>query len=338
MNRSFLLMLAILHWAASSSDASSQEFETIAYWRFEQGANYLNDSSGNGHHLVDPGVVTFGVPSFSADTPLSEAGFGSAQFDGISSFTQTASPLLLAGYDRVRFSYWVKVETTTQDLMLFENSFDTNFQVNAGSTFHLLNASGTPAGSALLAYRTGSGFPSEATTLDYATYDTLDEWHNVEVDYDFTEPVKDDRVKMSVNGVEGTKSRSITRPDEWEKLRDDTLYVGGRKEFAGNPTLLFGGKLAEVKIEGVPGATLEGDFNDDQIVDGADFLVWQRGELADPVSSADLDEWRLNFGETLPSAVAGTPVPEPAALIGLMAMGGIAPLTFRRFLPRRSYY
>jgi hypothetical protein len=73
----------------------------------------------------------------------------------------------------------------------------------------------------------------------------------------------------------------------------------------------------------IDSAELEGDFNDDQIVDGADFLVWQRtlGAAADPPGSgADGDydgvvdgddlhqHWRLNFGDQVASAA-----PEAAA-------------------------
>jgi hypothetical protein len=71
---------------------------------------------------------------------------------------------------------------------------------------------------------------------------------------------------------------------------------------------------------------LDGDFNDDGAVDGADFLDWQRG-LGGEFHAGDLADWRANFGETAggPMAQPGAAaVPEPsAALIALVAIFGL---------------
>jgi hypothetical protein len=248
MSRLSMLTAALLVLAC----CSSAQAVILAHWQFENGPNFLNDASGNGHHLTDPGVAGFSAPAFSADKPALASVDGSAQFNGTSSFTQSVIPLALSSNDFVRFTYWMKVETAASDLMVFENSFDTNFQVNTGSTFHLANASGTPAGTALVAHRTTIGFPSSATTLDIGTYSTMNEWHHIRVDYNFADPVPDERIKIFVNGVEGSTLRSISGAHTWERLRDDILYIGGRKEFSGNPSLLFTGKLADVKIEAIP--------------------------------------------------------------------------------------
>jgi len=63
---------------------------------------------------------------------------------------------------------------------------------------------------------------------------------------------------------------------------------------------------------------LDGDFNDDDVVDGADFLVWQRGGSPNPLSAGDLDLWKTNFGQTAAAPAVGA-VPEPAtfAMLGL---------------------
>ncbi|BBO32803.1 hypothetical protein [Lacipirellula parvula] len=60
-------------------------------------------------------------------------------------------------------------------------------------------------------------------------------------------------------------------------------------------------------------AGLPGDFNGDEIVDGADFLVWQRGSSPQPLSTSDLDLWKANFG-SVGSAASALSVPEPASL------------------------
>ena len=64
-------------------------------------------------------------------------------------------------------------------------------------------------------------------------------------------------------------------------------------------------------------AGIPGDFNDDGIVGGADFLLWQR----DPGVGA-LADWELNYGTTSPLVASATGVPEPATV--LMLVVGLA--------------
>ncbi len=69
---------------------------------------------------------------------------------------------------------------------------------------------------------------------------------------------------------------------------------------------------------------LDGDFDLDEDVDGADFLRWQR----DGLSGSALADWEANFGTTAPLATASTSVPEPAA--GLMLLVGCGLCTMQR--------
>lgn len=78
-----------------------------------------------------------------------------------------------------------------------------------------------------------------------------------------------------------------------------------------------------------PSTLTAGDFDEDGDVDGADFLVWQQG-FGSTYDSADLDDWKANYGVTL-SAAAAT-VPEPASV--LMMLAAIQILSFRN--TRRS--
>lgn len=87
---------------------------------------------------------------------------------------------------------------------------------------------------------------------------------------------------------------------------------------------------------------VDADFNGDLIVDGADFLIWQRGfGLSDQldkstgdangdgnVNDADLTAWTTQFGSTItpPSPVAAVPEPTSIAL----AAAGVACLAWRR--------
>lgn len=63
-----------------------------------------------------------------------------------------------------------------------------------------------------------------------------------------------------------------------------------------------------------------GDFDNDGDVDGADFLVWQRGGSPSPLSPADLATWKANFGAsaTVNVGAAVGAVPEPTALVSAM--------------------
>lgn len=74
----------------------------------------------------------------------------------------------------------------------------------------------------------------------------------------------------------------------------------------------------------LPSLGLAGDFNEDGLVDSADYTVWRDG-FGSIYNQQDYDDWRSNFGAT--SGVASsTPVPAPAAawlvLLGALLLGG----------------
>ena len=60
-----------------------------------------------------------------------------------------------------------------------------------------------------------------------------------------------------------------------------------------------------------PHVLLPGDFNADGLVDGADFLVWQRAESAWPMSATELSAWQTHFGNYSGFEVASVSVPGP---------------------------
>lgn len=62
-------------------------------------------------------------------------------------------------------------------------------------------------------------------------------------------------------------------------------------------------------------ASVTGDFNLSGVVDGGDFLLWQRGGSPTPFSAEDLAVWRANFGSSTLGEAATSQVPEPRALI-----------------------
>jgi hypothetical protein len=68
---------------------------------------------------------------------------------------------------------------------------------------------------------------------------------------------------------------------------------------------------------------LAGDFDLDQDVDGADFLIWQRGGSPNPLSTGDLAAWRANYGAPAVGAVQAVPEPGSFLLAGI-ALGLVA--------------
>ena len=68
----------------------------------------------------------------------------------------------------------------------------------------------------------------------------------------------------------------------------------------------------------------DGDFDSNGDVDGADFLLWQRGGSPSPLSPADLADWEANYATTL-AVSSATAVPEPSSTILLgIALGAVA--------------
>ena len=67
-----------------------------------------------------------------------------------------------------------------------------------------------------------------------------------------------------------------------------------------------------------------GDYNNNGVVDGADYVVWRKGgtlanEVDNPgtVNAADYTEWRARFGNTSGSgsSLAAGAVPEPGSTV-----------------------
>ncbi|MBN1851128.1 MAG: PEP-CTERM sorting domain-containing protein [Pirellulales bacterium] len=65
------------------------------------------------------------------------------------------------------------------------------------------------------------------------------------------------------------------------------------------------------------GEPLEGDFDGDLDVDGADFLIWQQG-FGTTYNAGDLAAWQSNFGTIQSSGPMATAIPEPSTLLLLM--------------------
>lgn len=113
-----------------------------------------------------------------------------------------------------------------------------------------------------------------------------------------------------------------------------TYSLGEIYEIGATPDLRFEFLLAgESELrDGLVVYVLPGDFDDDLDVDGADFLVWQRGGSPDPMSASDLAAWQQNYGIKISMPLATVTVPEPGGLC-LAILAGMCMLT-RRTNPR----
>jgi len=90
-------------------------------------------------------------------------------------------------------------------------------------------------------------------------------------------------------------------------------------------TVAMGDNFDEVlaAVGGSP-PVADGDFDGDGVVDGKDFLLWQRGGSPNPGSPGDLAAWESNFGSGAPfSTVVAIPEPSSMALVAF-CFGAIA--------------
>jgi hypothetical protein len=90
----------------------------------------------------------------------------------------------------------------------------------------------------------------------------------------------------------------------------------------------------------VTSGPIAGDFNDDGLIDSADYILWRKNFGA-PFTETDYDAWRKNFSDsdsgstaslaTSGAASNGWPVPEPHAQLLLATLATFA------LISRRSY-
>lgn len=179
---------------------------------------------------------------------------------------------------------------------------------------------------ALYFYRT------TGTTASYVRSNVtlpLNQWNGLKLVVDFT----------TVNA--GTQ-RGFYRPfvdvgQGWQSTGDDPIsfdaaFLNGINGVYINPQLndsLMTNDfyLDDVAVQTRSGPDRLGDFDSDADVDGADFLMWQRG-LGSFYDASDLAPWKAQFGN---GAGLGVSIPEPwSASIATLALFA---LSFRRRLP-----
>ena len=118
------------------------------------------------------------------------------------------------------------------------------------------------------------------------------------------------------------------------------------------PNIVAGPQATDFYIRSleVTGPGVPGDYNDNGLVDAADYVVWRKyqgtnfqltnevsGVSAGSVTQADHDAWRARYGNTSGSAAGSAwgplPVPEPGASV--LVMASVAGIIFVRHRPTR---
>lgn len=73
-----------------------------------------------------------------------------------------------------------------------------------------------------------------------------------------------------------------------------------------------------------PLPVVQGDFDSDGDVDGADFLAWQRGNSPTPLSASDLADWQTGYGGgSLTVANVAVPEPKSVCLLATVSVLGL---------------
>ena len=109
----------------------------------------------------------------------------------------------------------------------------------------------------------------------------------------------------------------------------------------GLPGYITGSGILEVTALPAPPG-VDGDYNDDGVVDAADYVVWRKltpnassglpAHDATPttVGSDDYDTWVENFGDSESGAGNNAPVPEPTTCLSLLIAAAFAAIARRR--------
>ncbi len=219
------------------SMASTAGAETIAYWTFDQGEDFLKDSSVNENDLAQTGTVT----SVSA----AKVGSGSAQFTG-AGLLSTIEALDLSPYKGVTLSWYMQLGNTNPSILWELTPVYTSFP----GAFVCATRSGTvPAGNGYVSQQyTGSGNDG-GYALDYFPTSVTTEWQQYSARINLEAADKSGRVEIYQDGV-------LISTDQWLGNDPDPplSFPGTQKFFIGarsGKIIPFTGFIDDLKIEGV---------------------------------------------------------------------------------------
>jgi len=157
---------------------------------------------------------------------------------------------------------------------------------------------------------TWANYPMEPLVGDFYGY-----VHHVEMILDLDAQTVQQWADGRTNGAYALPTS--TTGGEWE-IYNHYRFQLPQAAAAGSDYTQFVWDNIKVEVVEAP-VGLPGDFDGDDDVDGADFLLWQRDN-----GVGTLSDWQTHFGEPFPPATVA--VPEPAtlsllAVLGLMGVG-----------------
>lgn len=280
-----------------------------------------------------PGWSIFKQPEPGTPIPTIAAGTGSSNTGAIYSFGDS-DERAFGGVGSGNANYY--------------NGAATN-SVAAWISLALTNSTGSAIDSPTITFdgeqwRNGGNAGAQTMVFEYglgSSFETVPSWTAPGGTFDFASPVT------------GTAASPLNGNDPANRVADlggaltglawpngETLWLRWvERNDAGNDHGLAIDDL-EFSAGPIEPPTDDADFNGDQIVDGQDFLIWQRGfgvgaTLAEgnangdgAIDDADLQVWKDQFGA--PASMVGIgAVPEPASL-ALATLGTIAALSVSR--------
>jgi len=265
----------------------------------------VTDLSGKGNNGTPDGA-----PLLTAAVPPG-VGSGAMSLDTHNGGIQTDAIRLLTNFDIASaggFRYEADIfwDGTT-------NGFDIQKVIDyAGTEFLQLEDSDPNAGIAELrfGFNDTDGFGPIMTL-------TANEWHHIQATLDSEGNTVDGSGNLAGTAtltIDGTSvTQSVFKSDFGDGL-NRPIGFGMFSLFSG--LVDFHGSIYNPLVSlGIP---IDGDFNGDRIVDGSDFLKWQRGESPNPYSASDLAAWETNYGTVAPLAATSAAVPEPSSFVLLL--------------------
>ncbi|MEM8943983.1 MAG: hypothetical protein AAGD11_02285 [Planctomycetota bacterium] len=196
--------------------------------------------------------------------------------------------------DTVRHEVWMKL---TEEFASDNETFALGLRLN-GDSSQPRTGPGTVSredGTVILEFTDSVTFARELNINAIFGGENINQWVKVEYEFDVPDVDGEGEIVDYVTSLSFIDNKTSVTPSRGVLFLDDFLL--------------------EV-ITPQPG-----DFDDDDEVDGADFLAWQRGESPTEFSRQDLEVWQQNFGTDAPLAGTAANVPEPTSWLILGLLG-----------------